>query len=68
MKTLVSRPNSWAVRLTDAPARLVRTVRDRSAPELHLDSGVVEAVLVNDYIDSKGRRKGDVHLRFIPHG
>lgn len=57
-------PNTWAVRLTDEPARLVRTVRERAAPELHLADGVVEARLVNSYTDTTGHRKGDVYLRF----
>jgi hypothetical protein len=64
VRTLRAHPGVWAVRLTDEPARLVRTVRERAAPELHLDDGVVEARLVNGYVDTAGRRKGDVYLRF----
>src|SRR5688572_17411455 len=63
-----ARPGSWIVRLPNEPARLVRTVRDRSAPELHLDDGVIEVQIKNEYRDEWGRKRGDLYLRFVPHG
>jgi hypothetical protein len=61
-----ARPGSWVVRLPNEPARLVRTIRDRSAPELHLDDGVIEVVIQNEYRDEWGGRRGDLYLRFAP--
>jgi len=55
------------VRLNDVPARLERTVRERSSPALHLDDGVIEAELKNSYLDAEGHRKGDLYLRFVAH-
>ncbi len=61
-----SHPNAWVVRLPDEPARLVRTIRERSAPELRLEGGVLEATIRNEYRDSLGRRRGDIYIRFVP--
>lgn len=61
-----SHPGSWVVRLPNVPSRLERTVRERSAPELHLSDGVIEADLRNSYLDAYGARKGDLYLRFVP--
>lgn len=66
VEDLRATPNTWAVRLTDVPARLARTVWDRSAPELHLSDGVIEAKLVNSY-ELNGKRRGDLYLKYSPH-
>lgn len=65
--TLRSHPGVWIIHLPNEPARLQRTVRERSHPALHLDDGVVEARLLHRYVDALGQVKGDVHLRFVPH-
>lgn len=53
--------------LNDVPARVVRTVENRSAPELHMPDGRVEAALLHPYTDTMGRRRGDVYLRYTPN-
>lgn len=63
---LRTRPGEWVVRLPNEPRRLVRTVRFKQAPELHLTDGVIEVDIVNEYTDDRGIRRGDVHLRFNP--
>lgn len=65
IEELRKRPDTWAVKLGDEPARLVRTVRDRSNPALHLTEGRVEARIVNEYTDTGGHRRGDIYLRYL---
>jgi hypothetical protein len=62
-----SHPGSWVVRLPNEPARVVRTIRNRSAPELRLDDGVLEAIIRNEYRDRLGRQRGDIFVRFMPN-
>jgi hypothetical protein len=64
---LRARPGVWLVRLPDRPARLVRSIQEKSAPELHITDGTIEAQIVNEYTDAKGTRRGDVYVRYIPH-
>lgn len=59
-------PGAWAVRLPNEPRRLLRTIRERSAPELRLDDGKLEAVIRNQYRDEMGRLRGDIYIRFTP--
>lgn len=61
---LTDHPEVWFIRLPDAPARLVRTVHDRSHPALHLREGRIEAKITNGYVDDGGHRRGIVYLRY----
>ena len=68
VRYLRDRPETWAIRLIDQPARLVRTVNDRSSPDLHMPDGLIQVKIVYEYTDQTGRRRGDIYLRFLPDG
>lgn len=59
-------PNVWAVRLSNEPVHLARQVRDKRAPELHLEDGYIQARVTNGHTNELGERRGDVTLRFVP--
>jgi len=64
---LRAKPNVWMVIERNVPARIQQRVNVRGHPALQMDDGMVEAVVVNRYLDEDtGHVRGDLLARFVP--
>ena len=60
-------PRRWHPSLQDVPILVARNVRERRAPELQLEDGVIECRTLMVYTTSEGQKRGNIHLRFVPN-
>lgn len=66
IKRLRKTPGLWSLELTDTSARTAASVRLRRHPDLRVDDGRLEAMIVTPYRDENGQLRGNLHLRFVP--
>lgn len=58
-------PGRWVLELPDSPAATLKSVRDRRHPDLRVEDGRLEGMILNEHVGPDRRKRGDIYTRFV---